>query len=599
MSDRPVPPDLEVELPMPSGLSVPAGQPYQILLIGDFAAGARGSLRGPLAEGMVEVNATNFDDVMRAAVPSVSDTTANPLGGGAMVEIALSFDSIRLFEPSEIAARLPATKSLAAFRDKLVARLHGKAPASSVADAIRSDASLSWAADTMKWTPGSAPAAPAGAVDSVLSQIDLGDGVDTPAPKSPMAAAIAAAAGAGAALPPEETSAVRRTLAEVDKKLTAWLAAVLHHPAVQSLESAWRGLAFLIAHIDFRTGVRLRVLHAPRDKMLERLRTLVIDPVFDQGVDAPDLIVADYAFGNSADDIETLDELAQHGASVPAVVFAPISAGFFGVKHAWQIPTLPALVSMFDQWQFAKWKTLRSQMYARSLAVFFGKALLRAPHGGDSRAEMDFVFREPINGDADGLWASGAIAAACAASRSVATLGWPTAMAGYVHGRIEGFASGHYGAKGEKKIGPTDTMMPLPKIQELAVAGLNAAVGIKDHDDAIVWNGLTAARPANFEQQGVLEISLPYQLFAARLAQLLFILKPRLHDMDGEKAGEFIRQHVADWLTVPGEPQPEQIAVQTRAPEGNPAGLEFALTVTPPQRILPGAIPMVLGYRIR
>ena len=87
------------------------------------------------------------------------------------------------------------------------------------------------------------------------------------------------------------------------------------------------------------------MLHAPAAQITDRFRARLIDPVFDEGADAPDLILVDYQFGNGATDLEIIDEFAQHGASLPAVVLAGISPAFFGVKQAWQVQTLPAAIA--------------------------------------------------------------------------------------------------------------------------------------------------------------------------------------------------------------------------------------------------------------
>jgi predicted component of type VI protein secretion system len=351
--------------------------------------------------------------------------------------------------------------------------------------------------------------------------------------------------------------------------------------------------------MEFRKGLRLLVLHAAPGELLETFRTRLIDPVFDEGADAPDLIVVDTQFGNTAPDLEALDELAQHGASLPAVVLAGVGASFFGIKHAWQMATLPPIVSMFDQWQFAKWKALRDQPYARSLGVLFGRCLLRTPYERGDAGDLEFSYREEAITDKDFLWGTGALAGAVTVARSVADTGWPTAMAGYVHGRIEGFKTARGGKKGDKKFGPTDTDLPQPKIEELAVAGVNAAVGIRDHDDALVWNGLTAARPQRMDPDALLEVSLPYQLFATRMSMLLFELKPHLSGMSPEKMKGFVATHVHDWLQLEGKVEAEKMSVQTRPSEQEPGAIELAVTVTPPQSVLPGAIPVVLGYRVK
>ncbi len=608
MTDESDIPELDIDIPMPKGLSITTDRmPYRILVVGNFAGSEKGSVSGPLAAGVTEITPDTFDEIMRVARPSVNFTTSDPLaGGGVMAEVALQFDSLRALDPANIVQQLPATRPLMQLREQLVARLRGKISPSQLADAASKATSanpaLAWLTESLKWSPQQ-PAATPEAVSSVLDQIDLGEpdtGAPTPpATLTPVGERVAALAGQGSNIPAQEVSAIRRTLAEIDRRVNAWLTAVLHSPHIQSLESAWRSLAFLVAHTEFRKNIRVSAMHASRAELTQRLTTLLIDPVFDEGADSPDVIVADALFSNTAPDIETLDELAQHAGSLPALVLAGVSPAFFGVKHAWQIPTLPAMNNLFDQWQYAKWKTLRGQFYARSLGVVFGRGLLRTAQGHSGAGDLEFVYKEECNTDNDLVWASGAMAGACAITRSLADTGWPTAMAGFVHGRIEGFTTAEGGKKGEKKFGPSDVQMTQPKIEELAAAGLNAVLGSKDHDDVIFWNGLTAARPEKMSHDGFLEISLPYQLFAARLSVLLLAIKPQLSGLAPEKIVETVTQHVRHWLKIEAEPTAEQLSVLCRPLEDDPSTLQLAVTVTPPSNILPGSIPVVLGYRIR
>jgi type VI secretion system protein ImpC len=597
--------EIEVGLPDAEGTQAGTTVPYRILVVADFAGSPEGSVSGPVGAGVVDVTADNFDEVMAGAAPSVSLRTTDPtLPGNVLVELPLRFDSLRAFTPANLIDQIPEAKSLIGIREQLVARMRGKLTADQLTRAVAAPAAandkLAWLAEALKWAPAPSSAASANMVDDLLASIDVGDAeavAPAPPPKTPIGSIVSAVA-AGQGIPAEEASAIRRSLAETDRRISAWVTTVLHAPTVQAIEAAWRSLAFLVSHTDFRKGVRISLLHAPHDQIADRFRSLLIDPVFDRGAPAPDLIVADYLFGNNAADLEALDEFAQHGASLPAVVLAGVSPGFLGVKHAWQVSTLPAIIAMFDQWQFAKWKSLRAEPYARSLGVVFGRCLLRVPHGGEETADLQFSYHEECVSEKDLIWAGGAIAAACAVSRSVCDTGWPTAMTGYVHGRVDGFATAQGGPKGDKKFGPTDTQIPQPKIEELAAAGINAVVGLRDHDDAIVWNGLTAARPRKTESQAFLEVSLPYQLFAARLSALLFAIKPHLTAMAADRAAAFVKAHVCDWLKLEGEPAPEQLSVLIRPLEDSPSVLQVAVTVTPPARILPGDIPVVLGYRL-
>lgn len=603
MTDSQIPPDIGVDFPIPSGLKVPREQPYYLLVVGDFA-GLAGRVNGELAGGVTYVNACNFDEVMADASPQVTFTAASPLDAkGAMIEVALRFPSLKSFQPGDLAQQFPATATLMALRGQLADRLHARMTAVSLKTAIeraaKSDPALSWLAASLAWTPAAANSA---AVDDILGQIDLGDGgatTETPAkpPRSAIGSAVAAAAGAAAEVPAQEASALRKTIAEIDRRLNTWLNFLLHAPQVQAIEAAWRSLAFLVSHTDFRKGVRVGLLHASAADRLARFREKVIDPVFDQGELSPDVIVVDVQYGNTAPDLEALDEWAQHGASLPAVVLAGIGAPFFGVKNAWQMPTLPPLVGLMDQWQFAKWKTLRQQSYARYLAPIFGRGLLRPNYTRGEANDGDFAFVEDVQADKDLPWINGPLVAACAIARSFADTGWPAAMAGMVHGRVETFALAKGGPKGDKVFGPGDIALAQQKIDELAVAGANATLALRDSTDLIVYNGLTAARPTRMEPGALLEVSLPYQLFATRLSALLFLLKPHLAGLPAEGIAKFVTDHARDWLNLSGEVG-EAIRVQTKPGDDNAKALDLAVTITPPANILPGGIPLVMGYCI-
>ena len=606
MSDGPKPPDLEVSIPSPEGLRVAVEDfPYHFLHLADLAGSEDGSVSGSLADGVVSVNANNFAEFMQQSRPSTRFKLTDPVAsGGVMAEIEVAFESLKDFDPKSLAMKIAPTQRLFAARDPIVKRMRGQlstaALASAVVDLVTADTSLAWLADVLKWSP-SQDEVESSAVDDLLGQLDLGDGSaeasDAPPSKSPVGKIVSAAAG-GSAIPAEEASACRRALAELDKRIGSWITAVLHAPQVRSIETAWRSLHFLITHMEFRKGVRLSVLHAPFSTLLERVRSRLIDPVFDEGADAPDLIVVDHLFSQSAPDMEALDELAQHAASLPAVVLVGAGPAFLGVKHTFQIATLPTITNLFDQWQFAKFKTLRTETYARNLAVVFGRGLLREPSRRGELRDLEFGYGEPSVTEKDFLWAGGAVAAACTIANSVAETGWPTGVAGYVHGRLAGFKMAKGGKKGDKTFGPADCRLNAAKIEELGMAGLNAVVRLGDTDDVVVWNGMSVAAVPRNDAGAIFEISLPYQLFASRISTLMFALKKHLIGMPQDKLVAFVSAHVRSWLSAEDDADQEVVSVQVRQAENAPGVLELAATVTPPANLLPGGVPMVMGYRI-
>ncbi|WP_277184403.1 type VI secretion system contractile sheath domain-containing protein, partial [Caballeronia sp. BR00000012568055] len=56
-------------------------------------------------------------------------------------------------------------------------------------------------------------------------------------------------------------------ITDVEARLDGYLDSILHHADFQKLESAWRGLAFLVDQTDFRALVKIEVLDISKDAL--------------------------------------------------------------------------------------------------------------------------------------------------------------------------------------------------------------------------------------------------------------------------------------------------------------------------------------------
>ena len=59
-----------------------------------------------------------------------------------------------------------------------------------------------------------------------------------------------------------------RCIAEIDEKISTQIDEILHHPDFQKLESAWRGLKFVVDRTDFRENIQLEVLNGSKEDLL-------------------------------------------------------------------------------------------------------------------------------------------------------------------------------------------------------------------------------------------------------------------------------------------------------------------------------------------
>lgn len=567
---------------------------YHIVFVSDLGAGDRLTKQTP-------VDKDSFNDVLAKAAPTVALAVANPLGGDEW-EFPLKLDSMQAFEPANLVSQVDAGRWRLGVREKVVARQTASLPDADFQQALsaaaQADSTLSWL------TQASAPQAPTASPQPPEGGSIL-DMVDAPSESASIARDvedIAASAGSrDAKISGPESGRLKSMLDRLDRELSAIANAVLKHPDVRRSELAWRGLKFMVDRMDSREGVRLSVVHAPRDEAVDRLVEQVIEPAFDGEAPTPSLVVFDYACENSGADLELFDYLGQHAQSLPVPAVFPVTAGFFNVKSLRLLKNLPNFSGLIDGWEFAKWRTLREQRYARSLAPVLGRFILRPPHEPKARGAQ-FACRESVEKISDLLWAHGHLAMAVAAARAFVKNGWPTRMYGSEAGRIEDLSVVDNPNDPSNPWGPGDLVLPDRRLDELPAIGINQLVSVKNNDYCMLLGGVSAAKPVTTQeigmQQASLEISLPYQQFSNVVSAFLCETQP---DLRGRSAEDIQTKLLAElsWLMgVTAEDNDEAVQVGVGENPQQPGQTIVQVRVAPPGRIVPGELPMDFGFAV-
>lgn len=92
--------------------------PLKVLAMGDYSHGQNSK---PLSEKeKVSINKNNFDSVLKEFNPKATLTVENTLAGdGSEVNVRLDFQSMKDFQPEQVAKRIPELRSLLAMRNLL------------------------------------------------------------------------------------------------------------------------------------------------------------------------------------------------------------------------------------------------------------------------------------------------------------------------------------------------------------------------------------------------------------------------------------------------------------------------------------------------
>jgi type VI secretion system protein ImpC len=408
---------------------------------------------------------------------------------------------------------------------------------------------------------------------------------------------------------------VDEMIADIDKKMSLQLDAVLHHPDVQKVESAWRSLKFLVDNTDFRENIKIEILNVTKDELLEDFedapeipksglyRTVYTSEYGQFGGQPYGALIGNYEFGAGPQDIKLL----QHVASVSAMSHAPFIAAagaqMFGLENFDALPGLKDLKAVFEAPQYTKWQSFRESEDARNVGLALPRFLLRLPYGPDSQPIKSFNYQEDVSAShSHYLWGNAAFALGSRVSDSFAKYRWCANIIGpQGGGAVEDLPLHQYEAMGavQTKI-PTEILISERREFELAEEGFIGLTMRKGSDNAAFFSANSVQKPKSFgisaegkeaETNYKLGLQLPYLFIVNRMAHYLKVMqrenigswKERV-DLERE-LNNWIRQYVADMDNpMPGvrSRRPlRQAQVTVEDVEGEPGWYRVGLKVRP------------------
>lgn len=366
-------------------------------------------------------------------------------------------------------------------------------------------------------------------------------------------------------------------IAEVDKKLSVQLDEVLHNETFQKMESAWRGLHFLVSRTDFRENNKIHILNASKEDLKMDFEDANFDipesglykQVYTSGYgtfggEPYSSIVANFEFDHSTPDIDLMRSMSSVGAMSHAPVIAAASPKFFGCDDIQDLSKLNDIASIFEGPQYAKWRALRESEDSRYLALTMPRFLLRLPYDTKENPIKAFDYNESIEEDHGRYcWGNTAFALATRLNDSFANFRWcPNIIGPQSGGSMTELPLHQYESMGqiETKI-PTEVAISDRREFELAEAGFIPLTFRKGSDNAAFFSANSIQKPKSFgvskegkeaETNYKLGTQLPYMYVVNRLAHYIKVLQrenvgttmERLDIQD--QLNVWIRQYVAD-----------------------------------------------------
>ncbi|HEX8365223.1 MAG TPA: type VI secretion system contractile sheath large subunit [Allosphingosinicella sp.] len=384
-------------------------------------------------------------------------------------------------------------------------------------------------------------------------------------------------------------STVDAMRAALDRKLSEQINLIIHHSDFQRLESAWRGIHYLVMNTSTGKDLKIRVLNIGKEecrKMFRQYRDAAWDqsPLFKKVYEAEfgqlggqpyGAFVCDYSFDHSAPDLEVMKGLAKIGSASHAPFIAAASPGLFGME-SWQELSNPRdLAKLFDATDYAGWRSFRASEDSRYMALTMPRFLGRPVYGATSEPVEEFDFEEETGGEHDShLWLNAAYAMGTRITEAFATYGWCTRIRGVqAGGTVEGLPTSTFPTDdgGVDLKCPTEIAISDRREAELSKAGLMALVHRKNTDQATFIGAQTVHKPAVYENPSAtananLSARLPYIFASCRFAHYL---KCMVRDwIGGTREERELERDLSDWVMqyVDGSPELSTEATKAKLP---------------------------------
>ena len=380
---------------------------------------------------------------------------------------------------------------------------------------------------------------------------------------------------------------IEEMIARIDEKLSAQMNEIMHSPEFQQLESAWRGLHYLVYNSETDATLKIRVMNVGKQELYRNLKLFpgarwdqspLFKKVYEQefgqlGGEPYGCLVADYQFSHLPVDVQLLRDLSKTAAAAHAPLITGADPNLLGMDSWTELGNPRDLSKVFDTPEYAAWKGLRDAVDSRYVAMCMPRVLSRLPYGAKTEPVEEFAFEEDTDGHKGEKysWMNAAYAMAANINRAYKEYGWTVRIRGVESGGEVINLPTHTFPTDDGGVDlkcPTEIAITDRREGELSKSGLISIVHRKNTDKAAFIGGQSVYKPKKFftvEATAADNLSsrIPYMFAVSRFAHYL---KCMVRDKIGStKEKEQLERWLQDWITLYVDGDPKNSSEETKA----------------------------------
>ena len=181
----------------------------------------------------------------------------------------------------------------------------------------------------------------------------------------------------------EVLDTVEEMIARLDQKLTAQVNEILHAPEFQQIESAWRGLHYLVFNSETDASLKIKVMNVSKKELYRNLQLYpgarwdqspLFKKVYTQefgqlGGHPYGCLIGDYYFSHMPTDVQLLRDLSKIASAAHAPFFTGADPTLTGMDSWRELSNPRDIGKIFDTPEYAAWKGLRDQVDSRYVGL--------------------------------------------------------------------------------------------------------------------------------------------------------------------------------------------------------------------------------------
>jgi type VI secretion system protein ImpC len=383
---------------------------------------------------------------------------------------------------------------------------------------------------------------------------------------------------------------IESMIAKLDQQLSIQLNEIIHAPEFQKLESAWRGLNYLVFNSETDTTLKIRFMNVSKEELFREFKVYPgarwdQSPIFKKlyeaeygqlGGDPYGCLIGDYYFDHSPPDVQLLRDISKVSAASHAPFFAAANPSLFGMDSWNELSNPRDIGKIFDTPDYAAFRSLRDQPDSRYVGLCMPRVLARQPYGAKSEPVEEFAFEENTDGHQGTryAWMNAAYAMAANVNRAFKEYGWTVRIRGVQSGGEVINLPTHTFPTDDGGIDlkcPTEIAISDRREAELSKSGLLPLIHRKNTDKAAFIGAQSLYKPRKMDTDEAtasenLSARLPYMFAVSRFAHYL---KCMVRDKIGATMEQDqLQKWLQTWINryVDGDPKNSTEVIKAKKP---------------------------------